>query len=89
MQQTENQCGVGEARIEQELDPAAVDVERFEDFHNLFHRQTAVDRPDQDVEVLLAHLQPAEDLIDQRRVAKLTLQETKIVVVELDPVVRP
>lgn len=74
-----------EARTEVAFDPTAVDVERFENFEDLFHRHLVIDRPVEHVEIFLAGLEHPENVIDQVRILKFALQEAEVVVVELDP----
>jgi len=76
---------VGKAGCELALDPAAVDIKRFEDFEHFLHVYRAVNRPIQDIEILSARFQLPQDLVDQGRFLERPLEEPEVVMVELNP----
>src|SRR3954462_70806 len=76
---------MAEACFQETLDPAAVDVERFEDPQDVFHGQVFVDGPDQDIQVLLAPLEPLQDLLEEGGRGEDPLEESEVVVVQFDP----
>src|SRR5262245_38978064 len=71
-------------------EPAAVDVEGFEDLKDGFDGNAPVLGPGDDVEVFLPFLETVEDAIEKKRVVlELALQEAEVAAVELDPEARP
>lgn len=50
-------------RIETAGETAAIDVEGFEDFQDELNFELPVQRPEDDVEILLAGFQPIQDTI--------------------------
>src|SRR5262249_32277508 len=66
--------------------PAAVDVEGFEDLADGRHRDAPVQRPLDDVEVFLAGLEAVEDAVEQEGVVvEAAEEETEVAAVEFDP----
>src|SRR4051812_36603773 len=71
--------------IKPTFDATAVDVERLEDFEDLIHGQTLIDRPEDNVEVFAAVFEVFEDGIDQWGSPEIRRQKPKIPLIQLDP----
>jgi hypothetical protein len=72
--------------IEAMCQPAAVDIESFEDLQNGLRLDAPVLGPDNDVEVFLAGFQAIENAIKQNGVVvELTLEEAEVAAVEFHP----
>src|SRR5262249_4578886 len=69
---------------------AAVDVQGAEDVEDRIERDVPIDRPQDDLEVLLAVLEAVEDAVEEQGVvAELTQQHAEVAAVQLDPEAPP
>src|SRR5215212_6807621 len=67
-------------------EPAAVDVECFEDVADGCEGNAPVEAPENDIEVFLAGFETIENAIEKKcLIREATLQEAEVAAVELDP----